>query len=72
MNFCPRLISSTLRTCACAPQIHLENIHLYKINAEVHLEGIGEKDGEATITGDKADNCFVLELLWGEDVRQIR
>ncbi|MDR0493373.1 MAG: FkbM family methyltransferase [Nitrososphaerota archaeon] len=38
-----------------------ENISLNKINAEVHAEGIGSKDGEITVVYDHADNCFGLE-----------
>ncbi len=38
-----------------------ENVQLNKINAEIHYEGIGEKDGELTIAYNKADNCFGLQ-----------
>jgi len=38
-----------------------ENIRLNNINAELHIEGIGNLDGELTIGYTKADNCFGLD-----------
>ena len=38
-----------------------ENVLLNKLNAEIHSEGIGDKDGEITVDYDQADNCFGLE-----------
>jgi len=38
-----------------------ENASLNKMNAEIHGEGIGEKDGEITVSYDQSDNCFGLK-----------
>jgi FkbM family methyltransferase len=38
-----------------------ENVLLNKVNAEIHGEGIADKDGEITVAYDQADNCFGLE-----------
>ena len=37
-----------------------ENILLNRVNAEIHEEGIGEKDDEIIVAYDQADNCFGL------------
>lgn len=37
-----------------------ENIRLNNINAEVHFEGIGEKDNEIKVYYENTDNCFGL------------
>lgn len=38
-----------------------ENIRLNKMNAEIHIEGIGKEDSEITVAYNRADNCFGLE-----------
>ncbi|MFA7398794.1 MAG: FkbM family methyltransferase [Candidatus Bathyarchaeia archaeon] len=38
-----------------------ENIRLNNINAEVHVEGIGEKDNEIKVYYENTDNCFGLQ-----------
>lgn len=37
-----------------------ENIRLNNMNAEIHVEGIGDQDGEISVAYDQADNCFGL------------
>jgi len=49
-----------------------ENIRLNKINAEVHPEGIGDRDGEITVVYDKADNCFGLETKGSKNKMNIK
>jgi len=37
-----------------------ENVRLNHVNAEIHVEGVGDKDGTIAVPYDVADNCFGL------------
>ncbi len=49
-----------------------ENVRLNKINADIHLEGIGDENQEVSVTYDRADNCFGLQAVGATNKRVIR
>jgi len=49
-----------------------ENLCLNKIDADVHSEGIGNKDGEITVVYDKTDARFGLEIKGSQSKMNIK